>query len=404
MNIVFFNRSFYPDLEATGQYLTELAEDLISYGHKVTVICGRSLHDKPNERFILKRDVYNSIDIIRVSGTVLPKQFLIFRIFNLSVYFTLAFLAGFLLKKKPDVIVAQTDPPVIGLVGAFFSKWYGSKFIYSCKDLYPDIGIVTGRLKNPFLNFLLEKINLFSFHISDIVIALGEDMKKRICRKGIKENKIEIVHDWADTKTLYPIKGKENSFRNKYELDKYFTIMYSGNIGLTQGLDKIIEVANLLKNDKQIRFILIGEGADKIKLQSRVKDLGLNNIVFLPYQPKESLKFSLSAPDLHIITFIKGLAGAMVPCKLYGILATGTPFIAWIDNESLIYDISHNYKCGIVVPPGNVKNMVRAIRWTMNHKEILPEMGKRCRKVAEELFDRKTSTKKFNDLITSLKG
>lgn len=404
MHLVFFNRSFYPDLEATGQYLTELAEDLISYGHEVTVVCGRSLHKDLDEQYLIKRERYKSINIIRVSGTTLPKRFLLFRIINLSIYFLLAFLSGFLIRKNPDIVIAQTDPPVMGLIGIFFSKWYRSKFIYSCKDLYPDVGIVTGRLTNPILNWLLEKINFLSFTMADLVIVLGEDMKKRVCGKGVKESKIEIVHDWADTSTIYPVKREENIFRNENDFDKYFTVMYSGNIGLTQGLDKIIEVAELLRSNNKIKFILIGEGADKVKLQKKVQDLKLTNVVFFPYQPKESLKYSLGAPDIHIITFIKGLAGAMVPCKIYGILATGTPFIAWIDSESLIYNIARNYKCGIAVTPGNVKSMAHAIKWAMNHKETLADMSKRCRKTAEELFNRKISTKKFNNLVNALKN
>ncbi|MBI1857516.1 MAG: glycosyltransferase, partial [Candidatus Melainabacteria bacterium] len=200
MNILFFNRSFYPDLEATGQFLTELCEDLKKYGHNVTVIAGKSYHVKDKKKsFIVTHDEYKSISILRVLGTSFPKRFLLFRLINLGFYFLFAFIAGFCVKNKPDLVVAQTDPPVMGLLGYFFSKWYKAKFIYSYKDIYPEIGIVTGRLRNPLLNFLLDKINRFSCKNADKIICLGEDMKKIILVKNENPEKIEIVYDWADT-------------------------------------------------------------------------------------------------------------------------------------------------------------------------------------------------------------
>src|SRR3989338_32023 len=191
MNILFFNRSFYPDIEATGQFLTELCEDLTGFGHKITVIAGRSYHtNEKDKRFFIKKEEYKSIQIIRAHGTTFPKRLLLLRFINLGTYFLSAFFGGFLVRQKPDVVIAQTDPPILGLLGLFFSWWYRAKFIYACKDIYPEIGIVTGKLKNPFLNFLLDKINLLSFSQADKITCLGEDMKKRIVEKSIDDNKI----------------------------------------------------------------------------------------------------------------------------------------------------------------------------------------------------------------------
>lgn len=210
MNILFFNRSFYPDTEATGQFLTELCEDLEGYGHNISVICGRAYH--PGDRklnFYLQFDKYKQIEVLRAWGTKFLKRFLFLRLFNLSTYFLLAFFAGFLIKKKPDVVIVQTDPPVLGMLGFFFSRFYRAKFIYSCKDIYPDVGIVTGKLKNPILNFLLKHINQFSYKMADKIVCLGEDMKKKLIGKGVNQNKIYVIRDWADTKSLFPIPSEK---------------------------------------------------------------------------------------------------------------------------------------------------------------------------------------------------
>lgn len=404
MNILFFNRSFYPDFEATGQFLTELCEDLIDYGHKVTVICGTSYHaGYKKTSFHFRRENYKSISVIRAWSTKFDKRFLFLRLINLGTYFLLAFIAGFLIKKRPDIVVAQTDPPVLGLLGFFFSKWYGAKFIYSCKDIYPEVGIITGKLTNPFLNYLLDKINRFSFKCADKVLCLGEVMRKRIEEKGVQSEKIEILPDWTDTKEFSFVSKDENPFLSKHKLNNGFKLMYSGNIGLTQSLDKILEVAKYFNNKrKDIRFLLVGDGADKSALEKQAINLELKNVAFLPYQPKEELKYSLSAADVHLITFQKGLAGIMVPSKVYNILACGKPFIAWVDDESEISIIAKKFNCGLSVSSGNVEKMKEAIEWSMTHQEELMEMGKNGRKAAVEHFDRKLTTAKFNKIIQEL--
>lgn len=400
MNILFFNRSFYPDTEATGQYLTELCEDLSRQGHHITVVCGRSYYvSNETDFFLIRKEKHGSINIVRANGTTLPKSFLFLRLINLGTYFLLAFLAGFLVKEKPDVVIAQTDPPVLGLLGLFFSKKYKAKFVYSCKDIYPEVGIITGRLTNPVLNYLLEKINVLSFKSSDKVLCLGEDMKNEIKGKGVDEKKIIVIHDWADTDDLYPINEDENLFLIKNSLKDKFIIMYSGNIGLAQGLDNLIEVAVELKHNSNLMFLLIGEGANKKVLQQRVKNLRLKNIMFLPYQPKSELRFSLSAPNIHLITLQGGLKGVMVPSKVYGIMACGKPFLACVDRESEIHTIAKRFNCGLTVLSGDVENMVKALEWSMNHPDEIKQMGKNGRKAVLEYFDRKIGVANFNKVL-----
>ena len=400
MHLLFFNRSFYPDIEATGQFLTELCEDLISYGHTVTVVAGYSHHvNNKKTRSLIKKEEYKSIKIIRVYGTQFPKNFLFCRLINLTTYFLSAFVGGFFVENKPDVVIAQTDPPVSGLLGICFGKLYNAKFIYSCKDLYPEIGIVTGRLTNPFLNLLLKEINLLSFKLAHKVICLGDDMKRKIVKKGISEEKIEIVYDWANLENLYPINKNSNPFVKSHNLQNSFTVMYSGNIGLTQGLEKIVDVANYFKSNHSIKFLIVGDGANKTNLQKLVKEKELTNIQFLPYQQRNELKYSLGAADIHLITIEKGLGGVMVPSKIYGILACGKPFIAWIDEDSEISVIAKKYNCGITLSPGDISAMIQTIEGCLSNPQKMLDMGKNGLEAATKYYERRISTSKFNQII-----
>ena len=227
-------------------------------------------------------------------------------------------------------------------------------------------------------------------------------MKRKVISKGINAEKINVVYPWADTRKIVPISPENNVFRTENNLNNNFVVMYSGNIGLTQGLDKLIEAASRLKEKNNFKFLLVGDGAEKPNLEAQVSKLGLKNVQFLPYQPKEKLNNSLNSPDIHLITSQKGLAGIVVPSKIFGILACGKPFIAWVDEESEVSYIAKKFNCGIVVESGNINEMVRSLEWALNNKSELQKMGENGRRAAVEFFDRKIITKKFNDLIMEI--
>lgn len=392
MHILFLNRSFYPDIEATGQLTADLCEALESKGYEISVICGKSLHEIDLED---KRGIDKKVNVIRVSGTTFPKRFLFLRLINLGTYYLSALFTGLFLKKKPDVIVSQTDPPLLGLLGVLFSFFYGAKFIYYCQDIYPDVGIISGKLRNPIFNFILTVANMISYKFASKIIVIGESMKKLLIKKGISEGKIIVIHNWADTRNVYPIEKNQNPFISQYGLTNSFTVMYSGNLGFTQNLEKVLDVANELKNYKDIKFIFIGDGGNKLKLEKIAIENDLTNVIFLPYQKIEDIKYSLSAADVHLIPFKEGLSGVLVPSKVYNILACGKPFIGWIDSDSEISDIAKKYNCGVIVNPGDANLLKESILWSYENKEKLSEMGQNGLEAIDGNFDLESSVSKF---------
>ena len=161
-------------------------------------------------------------------------------------------------------------------------------------------------------------------------------------------------------------------------------------------------MAEYFKNERNIEFVFVGDGASKERLQELVRESKISNVRFLPYQLKEGLNLSLCAADIHLITSRKGLAGLLVPSKVYGILACGRPFLAWIDKDSEISSIANNYKCGFIIPPGDVKGMIGYIDWVIKNPDELVKMGKNGRQAAVNYFDRKISTAKFNQMLENI--
>ncbi len=397
--VLFLNRSFWPDREATGQFLTELCDDL-STDHEVTIVAGPSYHTKDGNLGgfrLWSRERRGKVTVIRTSGTRFSKSNLAGRLVNLGTYYLLAAIVAYRLP-RPDVIVAETDPPLLGALAAVLKRRWGCRLVYNVRDLYPDIAEVTGGVRSPFLLELLRRGNDYAYERADLIVTLGHDMARRIVDKGVPKEKVVVVPDWVDCGRIRPLES--NPFRRIF--GNKFVVMYSGNIGLSQQLEGVLEAADRMRDDDRILFAIVGEGARKNWLQERARAMGLNNVRFMPYQPLEQLGESLNAADLHLIPLAPGAAGCLVPSKIYGILAAGRPFIAMMEDSAEVAQIARDDAVGFVVRPGDVDALVGAIREAADAPEHLKQMGLRARRLAELRFDRTKVTSMFGSMLAGV--
>jgi len=406
MHIVFFNRSFYPDISATGQLLAELCEDLVKdYNCDVMVITSMPLTVEhtynPNNLCnsgisIFKRDDFKKINILRVRGTTFSPKYFLGRIFNYLTYFLLSFIASFKLK-KPDLVVTLTDPPIISLIGLWVSFRFNIPLIISVRDIFPEAARGLEVAQNKIINFFLDCINRFCLKSASHIVTLGKLMHRIIKEKGINQDKVSVIPDWADSSKIFPV-SKENTFSLTHNLADSFVIMYSGNLGASSGLETVIGSARSLKDYKDIVFVFIGEGIIKDKLIEFVKGYSLENVKFLPYQSKDMLSYSFSSADVFVIPLKKALTGYSVPSKIYGILASGRPYIACMDEESEIAEITKEFECGLLAKPEDPIDLTKKIILLYDNKELRQKMGENARKAAG-LFDRKIGTKSYYELF-----
>ncbi len=218
-------------------------------------------------------------------------------------------------------------------------------------DLYPDLAIALGAIP---LNFIfgkwLHRRSQRALMNCDILLALGECMAEHLKKKGIPESRIQITPPWADEKRLYPLSCKENTFRKSLGFsDDDMIIMYSGNMGKGHSFETILDAARLLVHEKRIRFLFIGDGAKRKEIELFCEKHKLPNCRMLPYQPREKLRESLSAGDIHLISLDSRVQGLIVPSKLAGILAVGRPIIFVGDSQNSVAQAVLNGKCGEVI-------------------------------------------------------
>jgi colanic acid biosynthesis glycosyl transferase WcaI len=395
--ILFLNRSYWPDAEATGQLLTELCEDLAPAAD-VTVIAGQPNHNLGDEEFQPRGwQRRHGVSIRRVWNSRFSKAMPIGRVTN---YFSFLFSAGLaaLRVPRPDVIVVETDPPLLCLLAGFLRLWYGARLVVYLQDIYPDLAVALGKLRAGWPTRLLRRAMFAVYRRADRVVVLSRDMQELLCDSGVSADRIVCVPNWVDTEVIYPEK-EDNRFRKQHGLDDRFVVMYSGNMGLCQRLEDLIEAADRLRDQSRIIFLLIGEGVKKRELQETVGSRQLTNVMFLPYQPKSQLADSLSAADLHLVPLDPRIASYLMPSKLYGILASGSAVATIAPAHCELAQIVQEQQVGIVVPPESPQALADAILRCCENPDELFEMGVRARHLAVHQYDRSIATARFGELL-----
>ncbi|MBY0493719.1 MAG: glycosyltransferase family 4 protein [Cyanobacteria bacterium] len=382
LRVCYFNRSYWPDTGATGQLLTELAEDLVAkHGLDVTVVTG---YPVSSTEALPARQVRNGVTIIRARGTTFSPRRFAGRAMNYVTYFCSAVCAAVRLPRQ-DVTIALTDPPIIGLAALAARPRHG--VIFFCQDIFPEVAGLLEDFHSPVINALLERLNRFMVARARRIVALGDTMASRLIHgKGAEPAKITVIHNWADTSAIIP-SDKRNDFSTAHQLDSKFVVLHAGNIGLSQNLDVVIEAAGLLKARPDILILFIGDGNRRAALEAAAQSRGLDNVRFLPFQPRDQLRWTYASSDVCLVSLKPGLAGYIVPSKLYPILAAGRPYIAAVEGVSEVAALTERHRCGVLVEPGDAAQLADTIMRLADQSSERSSMGVRAR-VASELFAR----------------
>jgi colanic acid biosynthesis glycosyl transferase WcaI len=406
LRVVFFNRSYYPDFGATGQLLTELCEDLVSrFGYDVTVVAGTPLTAErattPQRWYApVRRETHNGVRILRAWGTALPTRRFAGRLSNYLTYFISSALAAFRIG-KPDIVVALTDPPIVALTAIGAAATRRARFVFLCEDVFPEVARLLEDFRNDTVEAVLARIGRFTVARADRIIALGDTMKRRlIATKHADAEKIRVIHNWSDAQAIQP-GPKDNPFAREHGLADRFVVMHSGNVGMSQDVDSLLDVAELVRDLPDVVVAIVGEGARKPYLQAEAGRRGLSNVRFFPYQPKARLAESFATADLFIVSLKRGLAGFIVPSKLYGVLVAGRPFVAAIEADSEPAQIAREHDCGVVVEPGDRAAIADAVRRLHGDAGLRARLAANAR-AAGLLYDRPRAVEAYRNLFEEI--
>ncbi len=343
MRVLILNRSFYPDMVPTAQYSAQLASELAATGHQVTALTGVRAYNDPARRFA-RRETWRGIHIKRIYTPGLGKKAKWQRIADLAS-FVLGCAWQLILLPKQSVVIALTSPPLIGFLAALFVWIKGGQLVYWVMDLNPDQAIAAGILRtNSFRSKILERMLRFTFRSSSQIVVLDRFMKSRVCGRGVHPARITVIPPWYTGGLTSAGEQRRENFRNRHGLESKFVVMYAGNHSPCHPLDTLVRAAESLSGDKDIVFCFIGGGVEHNKIAQHAERC--KNILCLPYPPAESFTDPLFAADLQVVVMGDAYRGIVHPCKVYNILALGTPLLYIGPAGSHITDLIANDTSG----------------------------------------------------------
>lgn len=308
--------------------------------------------------------------------------------------------------KKYDVAFVDSTPPIQGLKMPLI-KWLKRKpTIYNVQDIFPDSLVGTGLTHEGSLIWKIGRmVEKITYRYADKIIVISEDFKKNIMAKGVPEDKIVVIYNWVDQNKVVDVPREQNKLFEIYGLDcGKFYITYNGNIGLTQNMDMLLEVAKELQEEyEDIHFVLVGNGAYLDEVKRKVADQQLENVHLLPFQPYEDISHVFSLGDASLVISKPGVGANSVPSKTWSIMSASRPVLANFDENELKTIIENNH-CGIFTKAGDKAAFKESILTLYNHRELCQEYGHNGRKFVLDNLTREVGTQKYVDVIKEVCG
>jgi colanic acid biosynthesis glycosyl transferase WcaI len=381
MKILLLNQYYPPDTSATARVAASFAEALAAQ-HEVTVLCGRPSYDPTARRAwrVWQTEQLGNVRVIRVGSTDYSRTKMRERVMNYLTYVVLSVPRALLV--RCDVVLAMTDPPFEGIVGALVAMLKHKKYVYNIQDMYPDMAVGGSIVAPGLLARVWERMHRWALRRATRVIVIGEDMRRRIIAKGIEPQRVVVVRNGTELRAGEPQSDELNlEVIRTIRGDARLVLVHAGNIGFYGAWQTLVSAAQALSGEG-VRVVFVGDGAQRGAVSMAAANAP--NVRFLPFFPAADIASVLAAADLHIVTIKRGLEGVVVPSKMYGILASGRPMLAVAPAETDAAWICRERGAGLRAEPDKPAELIAVLREVLEQPERLVAMGRAARTVAAD--------------------
>jgi putative colanic acid biosynthesis glycosyltransferase WcaI len=395
VRLLLLNLYYPPDTSATAK-MAQIVVAALAEHHDVTVLCGRPSYD-PTERRpwrLFQSEQSGRVRILRVGSSDYPRTQMKKRAFNYLSYVFLAVPRSLFL--PCDVILAMTDPPFEGIVGAFVALLKDKPYVYNIRDLYPDMAVGGSIVKPGLLARVWEKLHRWALRRATRVVVLGEDMRNRILTKGVDPAAVVVVRDGAEIAASdSSTPGLDRELIGAIRSNFRFVLLHAGNLGFYGAWDTLLAGATALADDG-VGLVFVGDGAQRLRLEAAAASIP--NVRFLPFFPGSKISSVLAAADAHLITVKRGLEGVVVPSKMYGILAAGKPIVAVAPRECDVSSVGEAKGFSISVDPEDPARFAQVVRHLSQNPAQVEKMSQAAFAAAPE-YERTAELQKLVKIL-----
>ena len=407
MKLVYLVQYFSPEKASGLQLVEDLLEGFSAHGWKTDVFTPtptRGVTDEQRKEYARKRveiKYDGRLTIHRMhlyrEGKGFVGRAIRYLLFSIECFWKAATVPA-------DFIFTGSGPPTQGVVVGLAKKVSGKKVIYNLQDIFPDSLVTSGICgENSFLMKIGHAMENFTYRNADHIITITDDMKANIMKKGVPEDKISVVRNWIDTDKVKYISREDNLLFDELKLPRDgFYVVYAGNLGKVQGVDVILKTASLMKNYKDIKFVIFGNGSEEDNLKKIVRDKHLDNVLMFPLQPIERVSEVYSMADVSIISCTPGTGGSGMPSKTWTIMAAGIPIIASFDMPSEMERTIEEAECGFCTRAGDENELTEKIIRVFGDSRLKKCLGQNARRYAEKNVSKAEAVEKYIKSIERL--
>jgi glycosyltransferase involved in cell wall biosynthesis len=402
MHILFLCHYFPPEVNAPASRTYENAKRWVRAGHEVTVLTCHPSHPGGVVYPGYKNSVHaweeiDGIRVLRVGTYLSANKGFVRRTANYVSFMVSAVLQCWRVKNV-DLVVSTSPQFFCGMGGYFVSRLKRRPWVLEIRDLWPESIIAVGAITNRRVIRMLEGIESFLYRKADRIVSLTNAFKRHIMARGIPAEKIAIVTNGADLERY--VQGERmNDLRKELELDEgVFLASYIGTHGMAHGLGTVLRAAKRLEGEPGIRFLLVGDGAERERLLKEKEEMGLTDVIMLGQQPKERMPLFLSATDACLVLLIKSeLFKTVLPSKIFEAMAMGRPIVLGVEGESR--ELIEEGGCGMCIEPENDEELAEAILNLAKNPDMAKKLGEQGKRYVASRFDREALAMEYLDLL-----
>jgi colanic acid biosynthesis glycosyl transferase WcaI len=411
VHVLILTLVFPPDGVSTAHIVRDLADDLRACGHDVTVVTTTPHYNRddvaraaqplgPLWGGVLQRSEYHGLPVYHV---LVPQKggSVALRLLGWVWFHILATIAAVTVVPRANVILAPSPPLTIGLNAWVIGLLKRIPYIYNVQEIYPDIAVNLGALRNRALIRVLLGLERFVYDRAAAITVIAPAMRQRLEQKGVASGKLRVIPNAVDLDEFVP-RPRENDFARRHGLERRFVVSYAGNMGPAQGLETILDAAALAADLPDLLILLVGGGILAERLAAIVEEKRLANVLMLPHQPYALVPQIYAASDVCLVPLAGGAGTTAIPSKVYRIMASGRPMIAPTDAESDLAALIAASGAGMRVAPGDAAELARTIRHAHAHRAEWTAMGAAGRAHVEQHYGRAQSRRGYDAAIRAV--
>ncbi len=406
MRVLIYSYNYYPEPIGIAPLMTELAEGLVKRGHEVRVITGmpnypqRQIYAEYRGKFYTTEE-RNGVTIQRSYVWVKPKPNLCDRILLDGSFVLTSFLQA-LRGWRPDLILLTVPPLPVAVPAAALSWLYNCPIVLNVQDILPEAAVHVGLIRSKTMIRVLEGLEKFAYRTAHTVSVIADGFVDNLVGKGVPAHKIVCIPNWVDVNFIRPLPKIDNTFRITHGLENKFVVLYSGNIALTQGLETVVEAAARLRHLPDICFVIVGEAKAVEKLRFHCQTCGADNVLLLPFQPREHLPEMLAAADVGLIVQKQNVVSFNMPSKTQVLLASGRAIVASVPDTGSAAKAVEKSRGGVIVEPENPEALANQILTLYQQPDVVEQLGRQGRQYAIDRYSFEQALNQYEALFAQV--